>query len=275
MRSDYLVISALLAGLAMPAAAQQPSQAVTEEESAETAEPIRRYTVEVIIFAYDESVSAGTEVWIPDEPDARAEESRRFGFFFSDRDADLTEIDLSDVAHRYMDVGFELLREDDYTMNGIYRKLVNLDAYEPLVRAGWTQATFDKAVTAPIPLDRLAESPPWLGGSLTLYLGRYLHLVVDLRMSADRSALSDDRTPDTPTFGDRRLRRESVGIDEGRDRSSSPVQYHIFEDRIMKSGDLRYFDHPKFGMIAKVTRFEEPEILDDTGDLLPGGASRP
>jgi hypothetical protein len=37
------------------------------------------------------------------------------------------------------------------------------------------------------------------------------------------------------------------------------VRFRIAEDRIFKSGDLRYFDHPKFGVLAKISRVEEPE----------------
>ena len=33
----------------------------------------------------------------------------------------------------------------------------------------------------------------------------------------------------------------------------------------MKNGELRYFDHPKFGVLAKITRVEEPEA----GELEP------
>jgi hypothetical protein len=40
--------------------------------------------------------------------------------------------------------------------------------------------------------------------------------------------------------------------------SQGPVRFRIFENRIFKSGDLRYFDHPKFGVLAKITRDEEP-----------------
>jgi hypothetical protein len=50
--------------------------------------------------------------------------------------------------------------------------------------------------------------------------------------------------------------------------------YRIQEDRIVRNGELRYYDHPKFGVIAKITRIEEEapeEELDTTGDLLPGG----
>ena len=35
---------------------------------------------------------------------------------------------------------------------------------------------------------------------------------------------------------------------------------HSLEDRIVKHGEVRYFDHPKFGVVAKVLR------LDATAD---------
>jgi len=166
--------------------------------------------------------------------------------------------------------------EDDYTMNGIYDKLVDLDAYEPLVRTGWTQPTYEKEVTASIELQTLADSPPWLDGSLKLYLGRYLHLVVDLTMDDDRTVNEemDEDSSAEPTFGDSRIRDEYEAIDAYGEVSAGPIRFRIFEDRIMKNGDIRYYDHPKFGVVAKVTRFEEPEedeFIDDTDDLLPGG----
>jgi hypothetical protein len=48
----------------------------------------------------------------------------------------------------------------------------------------------------------------------------------------------------------------------------APVRYRIFEDRIFKSGDLRYFDHPKFGVLAKITRVEEPGDEEPEAALL-------
>jgi hypothetical protein len=52
------------------------------------------------------------------------------------------------------------------------------------------------------------------------------------------------------------------------------VFYRIEEDRIVRNNELRYFDHPKFGVLAKITRIEAevPEDLDTTDDLLPGNA---
>ncbi len=69
------------------------------------------------------------------------------------------------------------------------------------------------------------------------------------------------------------MQDEYEAIDSYGELLPPPIRYRIFEDRIVKNGDVRYFDHPKFGVIAKITRFEEPEeeeFIDDTDDLLPG-----
>ena len=48
-------------------AATASAQDVADDELAEE-EPIRRYTVEVIVFSYTEDVSVGSEIFLPDEP---------------------------------------------------------------------------------------------------------------------------------------------------------------------------------------------------------------
>jgi hypothetical protein len=275
MRTASYLMTALFAAMILPATAQVDSEALPEEEAEEIVDPIRRYTVELIIFTYDEAASKGSEIWIADEPAIEAAYDSSNDNYFGDFEEDLTEIETS-VVHRYMDLELVLSGEDDYTMNGIYDKLVELDAYEPLVRTGWTQPTYEKEVTASIELQTLAESPAWLDGSLTLYLGRYLHLVVDLTMDADRtvSEKMSEASDGAPAFGDSRIRDEYEAIDAYGEVLAGPIHYRIFEDRIMKNGDIRYYDHPKFGVVAKVMRFEEPEedeFIDNTDDLLPGG----
>lgn len=274
MRSAYLPLTAVLACLLTPAAAQVDGEALPEEETEELVEPIRRYTVELIIFAYGEGTSTGNEIWLPDDVADEATDETSNDRYFGDFDEELTEIETT-IARRYMDPELVLFGEYDYTMTEIYDKLVKLDAYEPLVRTGWTQPTYEKEVTGPIDLQTLAESPPWLAGSLTLYLGRYLHLVVDLTMNADRKVAEEalDDADTEPTFGDSRVRDDYEAIDAYGEVVAPPIHYRIFEDRIMKNGDIRYYDHPKFGVVAKITRFEEPEeedFIDDTDDLLPG-----
>ena len=73
------------------------------------------------------------------------------------------------------------------------------------------------------------------------------------------------------TFQDARIQNEYELVDEYGEWLPSPIRYRIFEDRIVKNGETRYFDHPKFGVIAKVTLSEqtEEENIDDIDNLLP------
>ena len=59
---------------------------------------------------------------------------------------------------------------------------------------------------------------------------------------------------DKSTLGDVRI-SSTVRIAGGPE--SCPPGYRIQENRILKNGELRYYDHPKFGVLAKVTRVEE------------------
>ena len=98
--------------------------------------------------------------------------------------------------------------------------------------------------------------PEGLEGELSLYLGRYLHLAVKLQLDApvvEEEAVEqqDDR------YGD----YYSSYSDEP--AITYPTRYRIEEDRIFRNGELRYFDHPKFGVLAKITRVEAEEETDD------------
>jgi hypothetical protein len=279
MRIVFRLAAILFATSFAVAVAQQEQEPLPEEEAEEEVEPIRRYTVELIVFAYGEGVSSGTEIWIPEERIIEPALEPVYGDSFGEFDEPLTEIEVPAVGRRYMDLELALLTEDDFTMNGIYDKLTKLEAYQPILRTGWTQPTYERDLTASIPLTTLAESPPWLEGKLTLYLGRYLHLVIDLTMDSDRTEhpAEDRSAAGVLSFGDSRIQNEYGAIDAYGNLIVPSVRYRIFEDRIMKNGDIRYFDHPKFGVVAKTTRFEEPEeeFIDDTDDLLPGNVLSP
>jgi len=126
---------------------------------------------------------------------------------------------------------------------------------------GWTQATWPEEQTDAIPLYRLARPPAGLDGELTLYLSRYLHLVVDLQMEAtDVTVINHD---DIEQLGDVTVGSllNSMETQPG----ALPAYYRIQENRILKNGELRYYDHPKFGVLAKVTRVENDE--DENGEV--------
>jgi len=225
------------------------AQTIAEPEEAE----FSRYTVEVIIFEYAEDVSVGTERFLPEVPPPGPDDVPAEGeLVFSDTDAGVA------VEDRLPDLGepeFVLNAEDEFTMTDVASRLNRLDVYRPVMHFAWTQVTRPEEQTQPIDLQALAEPAEGLEGTFNLYLSRYLHLVVDLSLE-QRSGLADPFAIDNsvPVFSDG---RGGAGYDE---LQSAPVRFRIFEDRIFKNGDLRYFDHPKFGVLAKVTRVEEPEF---------------
>ena len=74
---------------------------------------------------------------------------------------------------------------------------------------------------------------PLINGFINFYLDSQYTLEADLRY--------------TPPY------RPSI-LDE--EPASGPVSYRIHEKRRMKSGELNYYDHPKFGMVLLVTPVE-------------------
>ena len=161
-------------------------------------------------------------------------------------------------------VEYLLLTEDELTMGDVIAKFELLDAYDTLMHFGWTQTVFPEMEPKLIEIDSLAEPAPGLDGSFTLYLSRYLHLNVDLALEKP-PAFDDPVAIEDPvrSFGDARM-----GYDLFSTATASKVRYRIQEDRIFKSGDLRYFDHPKFGVVVKVSRVEETKPDESVDDLL-------
>lgn len=241
--------------LALSASAQEDF--VFEEEQPEE---VRRYSVEIIIFSYAEDVSVGSEVFVPDvveleEPVLAGDEE----IVFDDTSQPITPDETEEMQEpESRDLELVMLDEEQLTMIEILERLERLDAYQPLMHFGWTQATRPEEDTLPIKLGEFAAPPPGLNGDLTLYLSRYLHLVVNLALDEKRAVAEPDTTND---YYDERML-----TDAWLETLDGPVRFRIEEDRIVRNGEIRYFDHPRFGVIAKVKRIEEELEVD--GELL-------
>lgn len=282
-RIATVLISALCLSTAL-AQDDNPDENIVEEQA------IRRYTVEVIVFSYEEDVSVGSEIFLPDpapvdeEPlvDADGNLIGENGLpvaDFSEADEDLEEVippawvigpgaEVSaDAKPLYPELNLVLLTEDELVLSDAIRKFELLDAYKTIMHFGWTQPTYPEEDTPAIELSLFAVGPEGLDGTLTLYLSRYLHLVVDLALDAppeiDEAVEVDDWFF---SFGDSRTH-----YDDEYEVAPQPVRYRIRENRIVKNGELRYFDHPKFGVLAKITRVEE-EQEDELAEEAPADA---
>lgn len=266
-RSIRSLSTALLAtGMLLPGIA--PAQDIDEE----IAEEPRRYNVEVIIFRYEQDVSVGSEVFLPDPPPEPLPdelvgfpESGDTGPLAIDQPADeqspadVAEEQAVDAATEGIEPEFLVAPADALAMTDTISMLERLDVYQPLLHAAWTQAALPRESSITIELDMLTEPPENLTGRFTLYLSRFLHLDVDLALQEESGDPVIIDVPDQ--FG---FTQAVSGL--------LPVQYRIQEDRIFKNGDTRYFDHPRFGLLARITRVEEPEETEETEETEEQGA---
>ena len=235
---------------------------------------VRSYTVEIIIFSYAQSVSTGSEVFPPDlPPDVEIMDDVPLGEGLEDASALESIPEVVDEPETVEDlqeeapVKYELvmLAEEDFGLIEPYEHLERLDAYEPLMHFGWTQPTYPDEEVEARPLSSFATPPAGLEGELTMYLSRYLHLAVKLQL--------DESFAEEPV--EDKLERTTIrsSFDDGYydyDREepvSYPVRFRIDEDRIFRNGELRYFDHPKFGVLAKITRVEEEKPDSDVDEF--------
>lgn len=299
-RCLHLAIATFL--LSAGAAAQDETPATTD------AAEERRYAVEIILFRYADGVPGGNEVFPPeplpvepllpampgmgdgpddagtdnnvagtqsgDEIDAAA--ARVFGDRVSpgetapSRPGDETEV-LGEIVLPLQRAGVQVTPREALTLEETFNKLELLDAYEPVLWTGWSQAALPEDIAPAVDLRRLGNVVPEFDGTFKLYLGRFLHLVVDLTLTPRGQRAAEAALP-VATFGDARTRNERLANrPERRDRgvgesvpgysnaATGLVRLRISEDRIVKNGDLRYFDHPRFGLLAKITRIEAPE----------------
>lgn len=97
--------------------------------------------------------------------------------------------------------------------------------YRVLLHKRWTQAAEAKSTGPAVQLNT-AEND--ITGTLKFYLARFLHVELNV------------------------LYQPSSGPIGGAESSAANVGYLISEQRRVKSNELNYFDHPKFGVLMRV-----------------------
>ena len=275
-------------------------------EAEEPPPELREYAVEVIVFRYASGAYGGTELFPPDPPPEEPPIDPgipEFGDATAPRGAagELPEADEpptepvdeavepedspEDLADDRDDgddqgPGYDVMPGSELTLGETLDRLERLDAYEPVLHFGWRQRLTAFAESEPIPLAELAAPAPGLDGSFELYLSRFLHLAVELEQEAEPGPPDArlGRPRSDPLFDARSP--AAFGVEPPAGPVTAPsIFYRISEDRIFKSGDLRYFDHPKFGVVVKIDRVERdpdeaelpPAGEEMLGDLPPAG----
>jgi len=136
---------------------------------------------------------------------------------------------------------FRLLQPDELELTGSYARLRAIDAYTPLFHSGWVQEGPPEEEAQPVDVTLLGSTNP--KGTITLYLSRFLHLIIDLRYYAETWQL--------PGALPAQIELKELEL---------VPRYELALERRIRSGQLNYFDHPAFGVLMIVRpHSEEPE----------------
>ncbi|MEL6949247.1 MAG: CsiV family protein [Pseudomonadota bacterium] len=244
------------------------ADALLDEDLVEEAAPV--YDIELIIFAYADGISGRSEDFAYEDTGREAVQQAREtlladpGPSFDDAFDKLVE-DLTDPIEQAVTEGlaidpetgelmpvdgprpleFTPLPPETFRLADTSAAIERRGEFERLLHASWRQPVYGPDEETSLDLDRVGQLPPELGGTASIYVTRFLHLTLDLN-------LADTRAPIT---------------------ESGTLIYKMEERRKMRSTELHFFDHPRFGALALISRYEveEEPVYDDTDVLSPGG----
>jgi len=190
---------------------------------------------------------------------------------------------------------YTLLSEDQLTLNDDIERLNKSADYQPLLHIAWRQAVPERGHGQPVLVDsrklplytaRIADTTPtpdtdrdapasgdgppppalyeqgpdeivttinenFVTGTVMLTRGRYLHVGLDLLY---------ERQPNSPQLF------SFFGFGNAGD---IPEEYRLTQERRLRRGQLNYFDHPKFGVLAVVTTVDEEAETDEGAQTIP------
>ncbi len=194
----------------------------------------------------------------------------------------------------------QLLPLDGYTLKAEADRLARSRTYSPLLQLSWTTALKEnESLTYKLPEQIDEEKNQTLSGSLTIALRRYLHTYPNITISewtrpepnmldtlfgelspllANPNSISNT-TGSTSPATDLKI-TQPLSQSETANQAAAPVTqsnplsakglepssfYTIKQPRRMRSGELHLFDHPKFGILMKIT----PIAVTPSEDLMP------
>ena len=270
----FNLLPVVLGFIAISANGQQqviPNIVVLETEE----ETIPRYAIELIVFEHIGEAADTNEIFTPDIPEVLVSEEHFVEEIVPEEGHRINTPEKNTVQHVMQDAvavippyllrqlkqiptfeqaGFIWLETESFQLTNIFTRLRNLPAYRPILHTAWIQPVLEKENTKPLKLRRIGDPPLRLNGTVSVYLSRFLHLALDLTLKHQTLHRLAGRQHQFSVNGDDQPR---VEFEFDMQFVESPIYYRIQEDRIFSNNELRYFDHPKFGVLAQISLIEE------------------
>lgn len=151
--------------------------------------------------------------------------------------------------------------EASFTLNGVYNRIIRLDAYEPLIHLGWVQPAKNTEAAKPYQITNQSGAPVGITGTVTLYKERYLHLALDLALES----IPEDEAlePAAQEIPPERVFGLSMPVSEDKPTEHASATHKLQQSRRIRVSNVHYFDHPLFGVIATVNKIEEAASSPD------------
>jgi hypothetical protein len=245
------------------------SVAMAQEPDAEEPWMAERYEVEVIVFrhvdqsrntpeqAASEIIDRFSSLALYPEANPRSDgaESGRLPVDEQPLYPPEVTFELMEVGGTYPD--FTRLGADSEQLGDVYSRLQRLDAYRPILHRAWSQAARPADHSVPMRITAAADGDLRLDGTLTLYKERFVHLAVDLDLGPDAPPQVNPESGPWPAFGDVFTGGNPDATPLPNDRAAA--DFKLQESRRIRGTSAQYFDHPQFGLIARITRIETEE----------------
>ena len=140
------------------------------------------------------------------------------------------ELPYSGAATPRPPAGLLALTRAQFALDGIWVSMRRSAGYRPLAHFAWAMPAQWSGEPVPLRLSTLAALPLPFSGLVSLEEERFVHLAIDVRMPATE---------------------ETGG------------EYRIRERRRLLLGEVHYFDHPRFGVIARLFRYRPRPVAGD------------
>ncbi|MBV1951144.1 MAG: peptidoglycan binding protein CsiV [Cycloclasticus sp.] len=140
---------------------------------------------------------------------------------------------------RSTQTNFSHLTPKQQQLHGAANRLKKLADYQVMTHNGWIQILNPQTKRLPVLVVQQVERQQ-IEGVITLHRGKHLHLDLDIQLT-EQGLLTNRGLTETshPT-------------------TLSPAIYRLKQTRRIKSGEINYFDHPRFGVICLVTEIDPP-----------------
>jgi len=181
------------------------------------------YAVELVVFRNLMPDLEGKEIWSPDRVDSM-----------------IPGIDQAKPAADSNDANTDIGKA--------VAILETNDKYQVLTHKRWVQ-TADARSSSPVM--RITDPAGDLDGTVVFYMSRFLHVDVDLLLK-DESEQNAEMAAST----DVKPVAVSGSATDTTTSNNQELVYRIDESRRIRSSQMNYFDHPKFGVLLIITPME-------------------